>query len=181
MLNEDIERPMVRGATISFDGLYRTLLTRSWSTGPIATFVMLNPSTADGRADDPTIRRCIGFAKREGCGSLNVVNLYAWRATKPKDLLTASLKGYEITGGSKADEMIVHALDISTRTGGVRVAAWGAGLPGLTVQTKSRVAAVCDKAGPLQCFGVTVQGHPRHPLYLAGGTPLVEWSPEVVK
>ena len=51
-----------------------------------ALFVMLNPSTADAKIDDPTIRRCRGFAKRWNCNGLNVINLYALRATDPKQL-----------------------------------------------------------------------------------------------
>lgn len=76
-------------AVISDDGLYRYLLERHWDdTTSSCTFVMLNPSTADALVDDPTIRRCVGFAKSFGCGSLRVVNLYAYRATKPAELWT---------------------------------------------------------------------------------------------
>ena len=77
-------------AVISQDGLYRYHLERRWSDAPFLTFVMLNPSTADAEIDDPTIRRCVGFSKREGAGGIAVVNLYAFRATSPADLRQAS-------------------------------------------------------------------------------------------
>ena len=81
---------MKKGATISECGLYRYSLTRVWDDVlPMCIFVMLNPSTADADIDDPTIRRCINFAKREGCGSLMVVNLFAYRATSPADMKAA--------------------------------------------------------------------------------------------
>ena len=78
-------------ARLSDDRRYRYLLVRRWdNTLPDATFVMLNPSTADERDDDPTIRKCIGFAKRWGCGGIKVVNLYAFRATNPRDCFAAA-------------------------------------------------------------------------------------------
>ncbi len=71
---------------------YRYTLSRTWDTltgvGTVV-FVMLNPSTADEHVDDPTIRRCISFAKAAGFAGLYVVNLFAWRATKPADLWAA--------------------------------------------------------------------------------------------
>ena len=84
------ENPTGGGALFSECGAFRMMLWRTWSDGPQVTFVMLNPSTADATHDDPTIRRCVGFAKREGFGCLVVVNLFNFRATKPKDLFQAS-------------------------------------------------------------------------------------------
>jgi hypothetical protein len=75
-----------RTATISDCGRYRYTLGRTWSDEPPVLFVMLNPSTADADVDDNTISKCIGFAKRWGHGGITVVNLYAWRATNPKEL-----------------------------------------------------------------------------------------------
>src|SRR5262249_14212908 len=95
-----------RAAVISDCGRYRYSLTRRWGDAaePRALFVMLNPSTADAEQDDPTIRRCIGFAKAWGMGSLEVVNLYALRATDPAALLSAP-----DPIGPKNDTMITSA------------------------------------------------------------------------
>src|SRR4051812_10658415 len=65
---------------------YRYTLTRSLGPGPLATFVMLNPSTAGAFNDDPTVRKCVAFCRRWGCGRLQVVNLFAYRATSPRQL-----------------------------------------------------------------------------------------------
>ena len=71
-------------AIISPCGRYRYRLDRRWGDGRTMGFIMLNPSTADAENDDPTIRRCIGFAKREGCDAIAVVNLYALREGRPE-------------------------------------------------------------------------------------------------
>jgi hypothetical protein len=78
------------GAVISDCQQYRYSLTRVWAeNAPRACFIMLNPSIADATINDPTIRRCIGFAIEMGCGSLEVVNLFAFRATDPKAMKQA--------------------------------------------------------------------------------------------
>ena len=71
-----------RGATISTDGRYRYDLWRQWEPGPRLGFIMCNPSTADADLDDPTIRRCVGFARREGFAGITVRNLFASIGTK---------------------------------------------------------------------------------------------------
>ena len=77
-----------RSAELSPCNQYRYLLSRTLQQGTgTCTFVMLNPSTADGLKDDPTIRRCLGFASDWGFRHMQVVNLFAWRATYPKDML----------------------------------------------------------------------------------------------
>ncbi len=79
---------MLKSAIISECGEYRYSLSRIWDESlPAIAFLMLNPSTADGSQDDPTIRRCISYAKQWGYGVLHVVNLFAYRATDPQDLL----------------------------------------------------------------------------------------------
>jgi len=86
-------KPHVAGsAIISECGKYRYVLSRIWNDDafiPKVAFIMLNPSTADATTDDATIRRCISFAKSWGYGGLHVANLFAYRATNPKELLTA--------------------------------------------------------------------------------------------
>lgn len=154
-------------AILSPDGLYRYALARSWSDAPPLTFVMLNPSTADAELDDPTIRRCIGFARREGLGGIRVVNLYALRATNP-----AALKSAADPVGPENDEHIVWALTSALGSDAPVVAAWGA------LAEDSRARAVFHLAGlefPWQALGFTKGGRPRHPLYLRGDAPLVPW------
>ena len=82
---------LTRAATISACTKYRYSLRRTWQEGGrVVCFIMLNPSTADADIDDPTIRRCVGFGKSWGYDALEVVNLFAWRETEPKFLITPS-------------------------------------------------------------------------------------------
>lgn len=151
--------PMGRTARLSWDGVYRYELTRRWSFWsfrPYVTFVMLNPSTADAALDDPTIRRCIGFAKRWRMGGLAVVNLYAYRATSPKELVTA-----EHPVGPDNDNAI-HDACVGARA---VVAAWGA-TSGGAYHHKRIEQVLALYSGPWLCLGKTKDGHPRHPLYV---------------
>jgi hypothetical protein len=145
---------------------HRYLLRRRWAGGPMMTWIMLNPSTADAFTDDPTIRRCISFARREGCGALSVVNLFALRATDPREL-----RKHPDSVGPCNDQMI----DAWTR--GVRtVAAWGADATAVKRgQEVGRRLIAADVA--LSCLGVTSAGHPRHPLYVRGDALLAPWEP----
>lgn len=154
---EDLCRPS--GATISEDGLYRYDLFRRWHhDGENILWIMLNPSTADASIDDPTIRRVVGFSKRWGYTTAWVVNLFALRATDPKELKRAAdpvgmLNDYVIRDRiEKADAI---------------VAAWGAhGDYKLRSMEIERIVNNMDRR--LLCLGVTQAGHPRHPLYVRG-------------
>lgn len=78
---------MQKEATISDDQIYRYKLSRTWdSTKPTILFIGLNPSIADETIDDPTITRCINYAKDWGYGTLLMANLFAFRSTYPKDI-----------------------------------------------------------------------------------------------
>jgi len=147
-------------AVISADGKYRYLLERCWSEGPTITFVMLNPSTADADIDDPTIRRCMGFAKKLGYGGLRVVNLYAFRATNPKDLWTV---GDPI--GEENDDYLLQALQESKLV----IAAWGINAK------QDRIKEISNLMGARKFFalGLTKDGNPRHPLYVHSDASLV--------
>ena len=80
------ELPM---AEFSPDRVYRYILRRRWNPKPPIGFILLNPSTADETQDDPTIRRCIGYAKALDAGGLVLGNLFALRATDPRELRSA--------------------------------------------------------------------------------------------
>lgn len=152
-------------AILSGCGKYRYRLERAWGTAPPQTFVMLNPSTADANIDDPTIRRCITFAKREGRGGINVVNLFALRATNPAELRLAA----EPIGPDN-DCHIADAARWAARDGVPIICAWGA------YAAPARVAAVLDiierRGAECVCLGRTQDGHPKHPLYVKGVQPL---------
>ena len=151
-------RPESRGAVI--EGPYRYLLWRCWSRNPPLGWVMLNPSTADGQVDDPTVRRCIGFAKREGAGGILVANLWAWRARFPFEL-----RGVGDPVGPRNDDH-VRLVGASCRR---VICAWGALGWG-----RDRVAQVVPllEAETL-ALGYTKEGDPRHPLMVRADAELL--------
>ncbi|MFD7003911.1 DUF1643 domain-containing protein [Streptomyces mirabilis] len=110
-----------RSAVLSDRDQYRYLLVREWAdTGKTAAFVLLNPSTADAATDDSASRRCIKYAQDWGCSGLLIVNLYAWRATKPRDLAAA-----DDPVGPDNTSYLRAAAAIGEDTGGPLVAGWG--------------------------------------------------------
>lgn len=148
---------MISDAVISEGGLFRYQLARKWDLArPLLGFVMLNPSTADAERDDPTVRKCMGFAERLGFGGILITNLFAWRATDPADLRK---NNYPI--GPENNWHIATA----ARECGALVCAWGANARGLT--------RVDDVLGIIEVMGVvpmvlrTLPGNvPAHPLML---------------
>ena len=147
------------GATLDPTRTYRYSLWRVWdATAPRTCFCMLNPSTADATTDDPTIRRCIGFAKTWGFGSVEIVNLFAYRATRPADLRTAPNPI-----GPQNDSAIMSA---ACRAGRF-IAAWGN--HGSLLNRATEVIELLTGT-PLLCLGTNNSGHPKHPLYVARTT-----------
>ncbi len=146
-----------RGAAFDADGRYRYRLTRRWRDGRgRVVFVLLNPSTADARVDDPTIRRCMGFARRWRHRELEVVNLFAYRATRP-----AALRAAPHPVGPENDAYLLQAVRRAQRV----VLAWG--IHGRFGGRDAEVLALLAPfANRLQCLGRTQGGHPRHVLYL---------------
>ena len=162
------DRETLWGAVISEDEAYRYTLWRQWGPGAPMVFVMLNPSTADATQDDPTIRRCIGFAKREGYGGIHVVNLFAYRATNPADLLRCPI---DVVG----PDNFAHLREAGrmARLGGVCVAAWGSHAAATRLAVNNaRMALRCS----ISCLGLTKAGAPKHPLYLPGDAPLISYA-----
>lgn len=159
------------GAVCSDDGAYRYRLWRRWDPDePVMLFVMCNPSTADASADDPTIRRCAGFARRERCGGIDVVNLFALRATEPRRLLS-----HPDPGGRDNAAAWRSAWD--QNPGATVVAAWGAApfsrFPGW--RAPFSVLTERERCG-WWCLGTTRRGSPRHPLFVPGSQQLERWS-----
>lgn len=156
-------------AVISADGRYRYRLERSVSDvpGPTVAFVMLNPSTADAEKDDPTIRRCIGFAERLGFSRLVVVNLFALRATDPSALLADP----DPEGPDNIDYLRTARVDYD-----LCIAAWGAhrAIRRLSAQASYWLGDIPPAKG-LVALGLTKDGAPRHPLYLKADSPLIPW------
>lgn len=163
---------MLTGARLSGCGTYRYTLDRIWDASlPIAVFVMLNPSTANASEDDNTIRRCIWFAKREGCGGIRVVNLFALRATDP-----AALRAHPAPIGPQNDRWILSVL---CQDPAVVIAAWGAH-PFAAARAVDVLRTIAAGSVPVKCLGTTKDGHPKHPLYLPKNTPLIDYRPSEV-
>lgn len=164
---------MIREAFI--EGENRFWLLRDWANGDLyaktLTFVMLNPSTADAVQDDHTVRKCVGFATKLGYGRMYVVNLFSKRATDPAELRFG-------VGRWMTNQTCVRSCFLTSD--GV-VFAWGASLVHADPDARSRslrgLAGLVREHGiePM-CFGVSQDGHPRHPLMLPYTTQLEPWK-----
>lgn len=153
-------------ALIDPTGQYRYWLTRHWDDlrRPV-TWVMLNPSTADARADDATIRSCTRLSHPLG-GGLVVVNLFAWRATNPAELLDVD----DPVGPDNDEHLLVRAYQ-----GSRVIVGWGR--PGTLLGRGERVTRLLRRAGfELWCYGTTQNGQPKHPLYLRTDSELVPYT-----
>ena len=165
----------VKEAVLSECLRYRYDLYRRWRTGEgYILWVMLNPSTADGKKDDATIRKCRGFTTQLGYGAMHVVNLFAFRSTMPGELL------------SQPDPVGEHndyhiSLNSHRRpTCKLIIAAWGS-LDFIPKKSplRARVVRVMELIGPnVQCLGVSKNGDPRHPSRIGYDTPLVPFTPK---
>jgi len=144
------------GAVFTDERTHRLYLWRRWNKEkPWVMFIGLNPSTADERLNDHTVRRCIGFALKWGYGGMFMCNVFTLVSTNPKKL--------------NSETPIAIGANLAMR--GVRerckdaVAGWG----NLITQVRcgeDRVEQIKQDLAPLYCLGMTKQGHPRHPLYL---------------
>lgn len=141
------------GATFSDCGTYRYRLWREWSTAPALNFVMLNPSTADATANDPTVERCQRRAVAMGFGGLVVTNLFALRSTDPK-----ALYRHADPIGPENDESL---REISAAAG-MTIVGWGAHAAKVKPGRAARVLAMLSNPHALS---VNSDGSPKHPLY----------------
>lgn len=171
---------MKKDAWLSQDRKHRFTLTRIWDEDlPAFIVIGLNPSTADETEDDPTIRRCIGFAKREGCGRLLMLNLWSYRATDPRDLRRVS--DHERAPAVNRENVRLAIGREMERRGAIVVCAWGT--HGEFKQEAEALRKVLSsplnftECPKLMCLGMTAAGHPRHPLYLRSDAPLIAWEP----
>ena len=155
------------GAVFSACGAWRYLLWRIASPrAKLCGMGMLNPSTADHRKDDPTIRQCRARARQAGLGGVLVWNLFAFRATLPTDLKRAA-----DPVGPDNDAAIELALGLTKRT----ILGWGN--HGDHLGRDRVVLAQCEKTGArFDVLGITNTGQPRHPLYLASKVRLRRFS-----
>lgn len=144
---------MIRQTVFSPCRRYRYTLWREWIGGDgFVAFIGLNPSTADEVQDDPTIRRCIGYAKRWGYGAMCMLNLFAFRATDPR-VMKAEIDPI----GRDNDLWISRVYAKADRA----IAAWGT-----DGEHMGRADQVVAMLPPLHCLRITKHGHPAHPLYL---------------
>lgn len=159
---------LMSGATFSPCRRYRYELRRGWDRKkPKIVFIGLNPSTANETANDPTVRRCMGFARDWDGGGLVMLNIFAFRATLPADLRKA-----EEPIGDDNDQFILDACRRRTV-----IAAWGT--HGTYRSRCYELEAMLRHEGvKLQCLGTTKAGHPKHPLYLRADTAPVPFSYE---
>ena len=137
---------------------YRYSLTRNWDdAGEKVLFIMLNPSTATEVQNDPTVERCERRARALGYGGFRVTNIFAWRETDPKKMRAA-----RDPVGAGNDAAIEEGADWAGRI----VAGWGA--HGAHLERGRQVEALLRQRGhEVFHLGLTKDGHPRHPLYIA--------------
>lgn len=153
-------------AVFSTCGLYRYALSRRWGDGGVYGYVMLNPSTADEARNDPTIERCERRARQDGAGGIIILNLFAFRATKPADLFRQT-----DPVGPMNDAVLGQELAHADRV----ICGWGA--HGSYNGRGAEVAAMLRaRSIPLWHLGLTKDGHPRHPLYIAYRQKPEQWA-----
>lgn len=155
-------------AVFSSDRKYRYALTRSWDPKlGTAVFIGLNPSTADESTLDPTLRRCVRFAMDWGYGKFIMTNIFAFRATNPQDMRTQ-----QNPIGVMNDFYIMK----NVRRADLVIACWGA--HGRHLNRGALVRSMIEEEGIAIChLGLTMGGHPVHPLYLPRDrTPSHYWA-----
>jgi len=146
---------------------YRYALTRVWDASePRLLFIMLNPSKATERQNDPTVERCERRARVLGYGALRVMNIFAWRETDPKKLRRAAEPV-----GEENDTLLLQGLTWADRV----IAGWG--VHGDHLGRGPAVEALLRGAGAdLLCLGLSKAGHPRHPLYIGYAKSPKPWQ-----
>jgi hypothetical protein len=153
------------GADFSRDRVYRYRLWRTFESGEgTVTFIGLNPSTADETNNDPTVRRCMGFAYRWDFQRFVMLNIFGFRSTDPRPLTTMSNPT-----GPENDEWIQLVVGEASLV----VAAWG---NQGSIQRRGAFVRQSLDSHALHHLGLTVMGYPRHPLYVRGDTQPIVWE-----
>lgn len=153
-------------ATFSINSRQRYFLRYRWRRGnKLLVFLMLNPSTADENGPDPTVRRCINFAKANDYDGVIVLNVYPLISTDPK-----GIKGELSRRAAHYNEQFIHKVSRKHRT---VVVAWGGDCKTPAEQMRRKIKTYGFKM--VLCLGTTKAGQPRHPLYLANKTELRPW------
>ncbi len=175
MPTAETKETLFTSAMLSPCGAYRYTLSRVWDfQRPLCFWIGLNPSTADARQDDPTIRRCMDFARRWKKGGIRMLNLFALRATSP-----TKLGQHEDPIGPENDGRLIRELTSqeARRPGTLIIACWGA-----HGSHRNRAEAVRDllvaesRRVPLFCLGRNRDSSPKHPLYLKSSTVPVPYN-----
>jgi hypothetical protein len=159
------------GGEYSTDDGYRWSYGRRWREGPLACWILLNPATGDSEGRPrPTLSRMVSWSDGHGFGGIAIVNLFAWRATKPRDLRHAARQNICIVG-ARNDEAIIDAADCA----GITIAAWGSHG---ALQSRGDEVIRLLRGTDLQCLGTTLRSRqPRHPLrFPAPWTPRPIWT-----
>lgn len=162
-------RNLLRFHAFSEDRVYRYTLWREWDVDSLTgcaddlsnghkfvQFIGLNPSTADETKDDPTLRKCVGFAKRWGFGALCMTNLFAFRATDPREM-----KRFIHPYGPDNNEHLARV----AKHAGMVVAAWGTN-GDHNERDMEVIDMMRDLGVQLHCLRMTASGYPEHPLYV---------------
>ena len=156
---------ILRSASFSRCGSYRYSLTRKWEAGTgRCVFIGLNPSTANGSVDDPTIRRCMGFTQTWGFNELVMINLFAYKTPHPELLKQAN----DPEGPNNRRVVRKHCL-CAQRI----VLAWG--VHG-TFNNQAKRFSKLFVNQDVHCFGITKSGQPLHPLYQRADAQLVPYT-----
>ena len=152
------------GAVFDKDRNFRFILWRYWNDSPRVLFIGLNPSTADESKNDPTIRRCIGFAQKWDFGGMYFCNLFSYISTDPK--LLSNINAVHPAN--------IHAVQAALKSTILTVAAWG---DGIEIVDNGRAIAqhLKELISPSKCFGLTQKGNPKHPLYLPMVAQLLDY------
>ena len=155
---------MIKNAVLSEDRKYRYALWRIWETDkPTVMFICLNPSKADEFNDDPTLIRCMNFAKSWGYGGVVTANLFAYRTTYPEEL-----KKVECPVGFQNDRWLKSLAE----NAGLVIAGWGN-----LGRYMGRSKAVAEMIPDIYCLNKNKSGQPAHPLYQPKNLKPVRWNP----